>query len=108
MLRYGPAFHHGPYLPAWVALALLLALVVIGALAVARLWSGPRGRIGASHVGPTFPPVDPALTELRVRYARGEFAADEYRRRLADLGYPAQGEPGAPMAPPAPPSHPTL
>ena len=105
MFRYGPGFHHGPYVFGWVALALLVALLVIAVVAVVRLWSGPRGRVDPLRAPPL--PTDPALTELRVRYARGDIDGDEYRRRLSDLGYPVQGEPGPPM-PPAPPPSPAV
>ena len=44
--------------------------------------------------------VDPAMTELRVRYARGDISWDEYLRRSSNLGAPVtapwQGQPSWP------------
>lgn len=111
MFRYGPAFHHGPGVFAWVFLALLVALVALGVVALVRMWAGDRGRILARPFAPPFaphhaPPVDPALGELRLRYARGEIDRDEYARRAGDLGYPLP--PGAASTPPPmPPDAPT-
>lgn len=110
MFRYYPGYHHGPGPLAWVLLALLVALLALGVVALVRYWSAPRhpfpGRFaGPLHPGPhpMGPPADPALVELRMRYARGEIGPDEYGRRAADLGYPVP--PGSPPAPPpAPPA----
>jgi len=89
MFRYGPGFHHGPGVVGWFFLAMLAALVVVGVIALVRLWSAPRGRLAHLHAGQMpIPPADPALTELRVRYARGDISWEDYSRRANDLGYP--------------------
>lgn len=106
MFRYYPGFHHGPGPIAWVFLALLVALLVLGLVALVRYWSAPRQHFLARPTGPAHhlgPMADPALTELRIRYARGELTPEEYARRAADLGYPVPGGPPTPPsgAPPA-------
>jgi uncharacterized membrane protein len=111
MFRYGPGFHHDPSVFGWFILALLVALLVLGIVALVRLWNHPHGRLGPWHAGPhmmpptgphmmppTAPPVDPALTELRVRYARGDISWEEFSRRAANLGY-SQPEAGPGMPP---------
>jgi putative membrane protein len=92
--RPGPyvEVHHGghPVLGGLIVL-LLLAAVVLGALSLWRSYRNPP----AQNV--SAPPVrDPALAELRLRYARGEVDRDEYLRRAADLG----DVPPAPQQPP--------
>jgi putative membrane protein len=46
-----------------------------------RQWGPPGG-------GPMHPNADPALHELRLRYARGELSRDEFLERSRDLGGP--------------------
>jgi uncharacterized membrane protein len=105
MYRLGPGFHHGPGVFGWLFMAVLLALLVVAVMAVVRAWRHPQGFGGPWRGGPPprqhGPPMDPALFELRMRYARGDIAAEEYWRRAADLGYP---QPGGvpPSAGPAP------
>jgi len=117
--RYGPfAFHHGHALFAWLFLALVAALFVLAVLAVIFLWrrsvrAGPLTRAGFEQPSPS----DPAVAELRMRYARGEVSPEEYARRLADLGYrldpgawphpPASAPPTPTPPPPAPPPSPS-
>ncbi len=105
MFRYGHHAHH-PVLGV-LLLALLGALVVLAILAVIRLW-----RARPAHAGPAVPTSspasthDPALTELRLRYARGEISPDDYLQRVAGLGYqlpPGSAGAGPSTAPPAPP-----
>ena len=113
MIRYGHVFHHGPGVFAWLFLALLAAAIVLGVVALVRAWSGPRGSGLASTFGVHRPPpfgahygpaVDPALGELRLRYARGEIDRDEYARRAGDLGYPVSPPPGPPPPGASPPT----
>ncbi|HXQ91260.1 MAG TPA: SHOCT domain-containing protein, partial [Acidimicrobiales bacterium] len=110
MNRYGPfAFHHGHALFAWFFLALVGALVALGVLAVILLWrraarTGPFRGVGSVPAAPS----DPAVAEVRMRYARGEISSEDYARRLADLGYPmAPGQwppvPGSVAPTPTPP-----
>lgn len=98
MFGYGRfGVHHGPGPIGWLFLALLLALVVLAVLAVVRLWRAGGGA-NTHHRPPPGPAVDPALTELRIRYARGDISWDEYARRAAHLGLPVTWgpPPGAP------------
>jgi uncharacterized membrane protein len=105
MFRYGQHAHHP--LVGILLLILFGALVVLAVLAVIHLWRGRPSSAGA--VTPTSGPGgahDPALTELRLRYARGEVAPDEYVQRVAGLGYqlpPGSWSGGPSAAPPAPP-----
>jgi len=102
MLRLrGPlGWHHGPGVFGWLLFALFLVLVVLAVVAVVRLWRRPGGPY--AWQGPTAGHVDPAITELRVRYARGEISRDEYLQRSFDLGAPMGTAPAAPpyAAPP--------
>jgi uncharacterized membrane protein len=100
MFRYGPdGFHHGPGVLGWLLLALLAALLILGVVALTRMWTNPRWRFTPFQRGmPPGPPIDPALTELRIRYARGDITWDDFSRRASNLGYP-QG-PGVGDAPP--------
>jgi putative membrane protein len=86
----GPGFppaqhlHHG-----WsfvhVVVPLILFLIVIGVVVWAVLYL-------TSHRPPALlaqgapPPRDPAMEELRIRYARGDLARDDFVQRSADLG----------------------
>ena len=105
MFRYGPHAHH----PVFGVLFLILlgALVVLAVLAVSRFWTARTAPTGAApRVGGPGIPQDPALTELRLRYARGEITPDDYLQRVAGLGYrlpPGTWVPGPSVAPPTPP-----
>lgn len=74
-----------------VLIAGLVALAVIFALRLAG-----RSPTGSDGIGPSRPAFDPAVNELRLRYARGEVSRDEYLGAARDLG--------APVPPPDPPS----
>jgi hypothetical protein len=123
MYRYGPGGFHHPVVSA-VLLALLVAflaaLVILAVIAVVRMWRNPPGhpfswRRGTPPGTPGTPgtpgaavgsPMDPAVAELRLRYARGDINGEEYAQRLHNLGYqhpPATGpgsDPGDPGGPP--------
>ena len=87
MFRYGHPVHH-PVLGI-LFLVLLAALVVLAVLAAIRLWKTRPLPFGSVSAGASQGPAgDPALTELRMRYARGEITSDEYLQRAAGLGYP--------------------
>jgi len=93
----------------WILSIAFLAVVVFGVMALVHLIVDPgQLRPAARTWGPHPHGVDPALTELRVRYARGDISWDEYLRRSSDLGAPltprwqgphpwprSQGSPGA-------------
>ncbi|MHB8438647.1 MAG: SHOCT domain-containing protein [Acidimicrobiales bacterium] len=97
MYRFGPGFHHGPGVFGWFVMAALLAMLALGVVALVRYWSHPHPRMHRFGPGHAWgPPPDPALNELRVRYARGEISPEEFARRAADLGYPI----GPPQQPP--------
>ncbi len=91
MFRYS---HPGSHPVLGVLLAVFLGvLVVVAIVALVRYWhTVPRhasgGAVGPTGQPPSVPPVDPALTELRVRYARGEITWEEFAQRAAHLGYP--------------------
>ena len=72
MYRYGH-FVHGPGVFGWLVFALFLALMVVAIVALLRSWRG-LGALRPFAAGPQRPShgVDPALNELRVRYARGD------------------------------------
>ena len=88
MYRHGDAFWHGGHgfpVLGWLVPLLLLALVV--GLVV---WALLRPRDGRHAYVPaaSAPSVDTALAELRLRYARGELAREDFLRIGADLGAP--------------------
>lgn len=90
--RYG---HGGGW---WAVGALLWLLVLAAAVAgVVFLALRASGRpIGGGRPAPAGPAVDPAASELRLRYARGEVGRDEYLRTAADLGVAVPDEPAPP------------
>ncbi|MGA2836415.1 MAG: hypothetical protein ABSF84_07455 [Acidimicrobiales bacterium] len=101
MYGYGPHAHH-PFLGI-LFLLLLAGLIVLVVVGVTRL---TRGR--PAHGGPPAgPSIDPALVELRLRYARGEITSDDYRMRAGNLGYQVPPGPtppgGSPTVGPPPP-----
>jgi putative membrane protein len=77
-----------------VLLLLAIAALVVGILVLLQ----QRRAAGPVAVTSPTPPPDPALAELRQRYARGELDRDDYLRRTADLGggAPADTPPPAP------------
>ena len=109
MFRYGHgpgAFHHTVFAALLLALfvALFAALVVLGVIAVVRMRRNPHGRPAPFQRGtPPGPAIDPALTELRVRYARGDIDWDEYAQRASNLGYPLPRATGPGSDPSGPP-----
>jgi uncharacterized membrane protein len=62
----------------WIGLILLILIIVgIGVL----VWQNDRSRLRPQRAG-----HDPAVAELRLRYARGDISREEYIERSADLG----------------------
>ncbi len=110
MFRYGPSgFHHAPGVFGWLFLVLIAALLIVGVVALVRLWSAPRSR-GASFpmAMPPSAGMDAAIAELRLRYARGDITWEEYVQRSSNLGFPFPpgtgpigSSPGAQPPPPA-------
>ena len=86
--RPGPyvEVHHGGGHP-WFGFLLLVLLAAGVTLAALTLWRAYRpGATVVTAAPPSAPPRDPALAELRLRYARGEIDRDEYLQRATDLG----------------------
>ena len=106
MFHFFHGAHRGPHIFAWLIIAVLIAAVVFGVIALTRSLRRPqRGMQGGESWSAPGPQSDPALTELRVRYARGDITWDDYVQRAANLGHPiAPGadRPGDPTQPPAP------
>jgi len=107
MFRYGYGVHHGPGVFGWVVLALIVAALVVGIVALVRLTRHGGTSAPVGSWAPHGPPADPALAELRLRYARGDISSEEYAQRAANLGFPTPSGPGPgvdaspPQAPPA-------
>jgi len=83
--------HHGAW---WGFLHLLpflmfLVLIGVGIWAVLRFSSRPVATTGGATLTP--PARDPAIEELRIRYARGELGRDDFAQRMRDLGHPDTG-----------------
>lgn len=115
--RFGPpgrgfVVHHSWWGGFWAHFIPFLFFVVLIALvvwAVVRLSSGRTlaPAIASAGFAPA-PRMDPALEEVRLRYARGEMSREEFVQRSQDLGGgpetvgggPATegGEPSAPQA----------
>jgi uncharacterized membrane protein len=97
---------------AWPILSLVMFLILIGVVIWAVLRITREGWGPSSAAAPDGPPPDVALDEVRLRYARGEMARDEFVRRFQDLGGPAPLPPTPATAetpdpsPPAPPPDP--
>ena len=115
MLQYGPTpggqmpgtqmpgqwyVHHETW---WEGAAHLLPLLLFAALIGVAIWAVLRitsdraalATAAASRVAPPSP-GDPALQELRVRYARGDISREDYLERGADLGLAAGPTPETP------------
>jgi putative membrane protein len=71
----------------WVMFAILLVLLLIAVVSLAL------ALYDRSHDKAPAPSSSGALTELDLRYARGELGRDEYLQRRADLG----GRPAPPL-----------
>jgi len=88
--------HHGLGILGLLFLLLVIAAVVLGVILLVRLWQ--QSKYPAHPPSPATPWIDPAVSELRMRYARGEISWDEFSQRMAGLGYPAQPAHVAPHA----------
>ncbi|HTG46639.1 MAG TPA: hypothetical protein VK646_03170 [Actinomycetota bacterium] len=111
MGRYGPGgfdphVHHGWGVVHFLV-PLVMFLIVIGVVVWAVLYlTSHRTPAAVAAAGP--PPRDPAMEELRIRYARGELPHEEFLQRSVDLGgAPPPVAPEAPAVPAAePPAEP--
>jgi uncharacterized membrane protein len=84
-------------------LVLLTAALVVGIVALVRMSRLPAPRLQAGSWPTEVPRVDPALSELRVRYARGELSWEEYAQRAANLGLSVNPGSGSYIDPNQPP-----
>src|SRR5262245_1249819 len=92
---------HGPL--SFVPRLLVVALLGRGTVWLVRRLSPmpPAGAVGAAGI-PAAASFDPAVSELRMRYARGEVARDDYLSTMADLtGRDAAAEADTAHGPPA-------
>ena len=87
--------HHDAWWGFFHLLPIVLFLVAVGVAIWAVLRFTPRPAVGAIAPG-----RDPAVEELRIRYARGELARDDFAQRMRDLGSPDIG-PAQPIPTPA-------
>ena len=101
--RFGYGLHHGPRVFALLLLVLLTAALVVGIVALVRMSRLPAPRLQAGSWPTEVPRVDPALSELRVRYARGELSWEEYAQRAANLGLSVNPGSGSYIDPNQPP-----
>ena len=74
----------GNALPAFIVATVILGLLVFACMTGVRVWR----QSSSPSTDSTSASIDPAITELRVRFARGEIGEDEYSRRASLLGYP--------------------
>jgi len=103
--------HHGGWEWAHALFGLLVVAAIVALIVFLLLRLFERNqRPAAVAAGPIYPPprppgpfVDPALAELRLRYARGEVTRDDFLRISTDLGAPTP----APAPAPAPARTPT-
>ena len=92
MYRYGHHAHHP--VVGILFLILVVAFLVLGVIVLVRALRHPSGRSPVSQSGtPSAGTIDPALNELRVRYARGDIDWNEYAQRAGNLGYPPRRAP---------------
>jgi hypothetical protein len=100
MFRYGHHAHH-PVI-GLLLLVLVAALLVLGVIALVRIWRNHPGHTTPSQTGtPHGTAIDPALNELRIHYARGDINWEEYSQRASNLGYPLPPGAGPGGSPPA-------
>ena len=101
--RFGYGFHNGPHVFAWLLLLLVIAALVVGVVALVRMRRFPAPRLQGGTWPASGPRADPALTELRIRYARGELSWEEYAQRATNLGFPTSPGSGPYIDPNQPP-----
>ena len=73
----------GNALPAFIVVIVILGLSIFAFTTAARVW-----RSSSTSTNSPSASIDPAITKLRVRFARGEIGDVEYLRRASLLGYP--------------------
>ncbi len=93
-----------------VLLVLVVVLIALGIVLIVRLVRTPKRSVAEPPIGrfsPPPPPVDPVLSELRLRYARGEISREEYLQRAGDLGYHSEESAAPPPWPSSPGGYPS-
>jgi uncharacterized membrane protein len=88
---------------------LLIGLLIVGIVWAVRRFSAPAAGAAAAPSGPAAVQLsDPAVAELRMRYARGEIDREGYLQSFGDLTGRAESWPGQTAATaPEPPSAPS-
>ncbi len=104
-LAGGPRIWEGARALRGLAVMMFLGFLLLLVIGIALLWRRGGGTGGAGAR------VDEAVTTLRLRYANGEIAREEFLQANQDLGGPpppappvVPHPPAPPVAPPAPPS----
>jgi len=99
---FGGPFHGGgPSWVHWLFVFLIVVAIVAGVWLIARMWmTRPHPPMTGWRPGGPPPPPNPALSELDLRYARGEIGREEFLQRRADLLGHLAPPPGMPGAPP--------
>ena len=89
--RFGPV--REIRLHEWGAVHVIFMIVVLALLVLLAVWLATNIRRQSTPIaGPPHPPQDPALTEARMRYARGEISREDFLRITGDLsGAPPPG-----------------
>lgn len=85
----------GPGIFGLIFFVVFLVLAIVAIVVLVRMLRAPR----PLTTGPVLPPArgeDGALTELRLRYARGEIEREDFLARLRDLGGHTPEAPAAP------------
>src|SRR6266478_1041653 len=67
-----------------VTIAFIVVLVALAVWLITLIRRNTQGHHAAAMAGPR--PMDNALTEARMRYARGEMSRDQYVQIAMDLG----------------------
>jgi len=73
----------GNALPAFIGVIVISGLMIFAFMTAVRVW-----RSRSTSPGSPSASIDPAMTELRVRLARGEIGDEEYSRKASLHGYP--------------------
>lgn len=71
-----------------LSLIIVVALITLLVVLVMRLLdrTTPTAPVAVAPAAPASPPGDPALAQLRMRYANGDVSRDDYLRIASDLG----------------------
>jgi uncharacterized membrane protein len=81
MFASGNTLEGGNALPASIVVIVILGLLIFACMTAIRVW-----RRGSTSTETASVDGDPAITELKARFARGEIGDDEYLRKTRLLG----------------------